>query len=120
MGTDSTHVDAAPAVEQDGSATIELAGELDLATAEQLRDALEAACDGARIVRVDATRVTLLDSTSLGVLLYFARELRDRGGYLELSFATPAVKRALHVASLGRALRLSDRADVGDEHDARP
>ena len=114
MGRDGTEAVAGQVTTDDGSVTIELAGELDLATAEQLRDQLEAACSGARIVRVDATRVTLLDSTSLGVLLYFARELRDRGGYLELSFATPAVKRTLHVASLGRALRLADRAD--EEH----
>jgi anti-sigma B factor antagonist len=117
MGRDVTQAVAGHAITDGGSVTIELAGELDIATAEQLRAALEAACRDARIVHVDATRVTLLDSTSLGVLLYFARELRDRGGYLELSFATPAVKRALHLASLGRALRLADRADGEDADD---
>ena len=95
----------------DGTVGIALAGELDLATADQLRDALERAAEGGDTVRVDARRVTLLDSTSLGVLLFFARRLRDRGGWLELLYATPSVTRTLEVAAIGRAIRLVDCSD---------
>jgi anti-sigma B factor antagonist len=95
----------------DGTVGIGLAGELDLATADQLRDALERAAEGGDTVRVDARRVTLLDSTSLGVLLFFARRLRDRGGWLELLYATPSVTRTLEVAAIGRAIRLVDCSD---------
>jgi anti-sigma B factor antagonist len=96
----------------DGAVGIALAGELDLATADQLRDALERATGaGGNTVRVDARRVTLLDSTSLGVLLFFARRLRDRDGWLELMYATPSVARTLEVASIGRAIRLVECSD---------
>lgn len=95
----------------DGTVGIALAGELDLATADRLRDALERAAEGGDTVRVDARRVTLLDSTSLGVLLFFARRLRDRGGWLELLYATPSVTRTLEVAAIGRAIRLVDCSD---------
>jgi anti-sigma B factor antagonist len=95
-----------------GAVGIALAGELDLATADRLRDALERAVgEGGDTVRVDARRVTLLDSTSLGVLLFFARRLRDRGGWLELLYATPSVTRTLEVAAIGRAIRLVDCSD---------
>ncbi len=94
----------------DGWASVTLTGELDLASADRLRDVLEGAIDtGVRIVSVDARQVTLLDSTSLGVLLFFARLLRDRGGHLELVYATPSVKRTLQVAALGRAMELVER-----------
>ncbi|MDX6521967.1 MAG: hypothetical protein QOG02_1521 [Gaiellales bacterium] len=95
----------------DGAVVIALAGELDLATADQLRDALERAGEGGKTVRVDARQVTLLDSTSLGVLLFFARRLRDRGGWLELIYATPSVAKTLEVAAIGRAIRLVDCSD---------
>jgi anti-anti-sigma factor len=94
----------------DGWASVTLTGELDLASADRLRDVLEEAADtGVRIISVDARQVTLLDSTSLGVLLFFARLLRDRGGHLELVYATPSVRRTLEVTALGRAMKLVER-----------
>jgi anti-sigma B factor antagonist len=96
----------------DGTVAITLAGELDLTTADQLRNALErAGSEGGSTVRVDARRVTLLDSTSLGVLLFFARRLRDRGGWLELLYATRSVARTLEIAAIGRAIRLVECPD---------
>lgn len=101
--------------EDDGAVPIVLTGELDQASADQLREALEEAV-GARatIVRVDATGVRLLDSTSLGLLLFFARKLLDRGGYLELTYATRTVRRTLEIASLGRAMRVIDALGDAD------
>jgi anti-sigma B factor antagonist len=95
--------------EDDGAVPIVLTGELDQASADQLREALEEAVgEHAAVIRVDATDVKLLDSTSLGLLLFFARKLLDRGGYLELTYATQTVRRTLEIASLGRAMRVID------------
>jgi anti-sigma B factor antagonist len=96
-------------------AVIVLRGELDVAAADRLRSSLEAAVEGgAQTVRVDATGVTLLDSTSLGVLLFFARRLNETGGLLELAFSSPSVRRTLQLAALGRSIRLVRRDGPDD------
>jgi anti-anti-sigma factor len=106
MSTDETRIEVGePAA--DGGVPIRLTGEIDQARADQFREALELAVgETTTIVRIDARHVGLLDSTSLGLLLFFARKLQERGGYLELRYATATVRRTLDVASLGRSLRL--------------
>ncbi len=90
-----------------GAVVIVLEGEQDIATADRLRDRLEQADEsGAAVIRVDATGVTLLDSTSVGVLLFFARRLAERGAELELWYSAPAVQRMVDVSGLGRAVRV--------------
>src|SRR5437899_2428027 len=113
MGTDDTRIEVGEPA-NDGGIPIRLTGELDQARADELRQALETAV-GKRtsIVRIDARGLRLLDSTSLGLLLFFARELHDRGGYLELMYATSSVRRTLDVASLGKSLRLVEDATGG-------
>lgn len=62
-----------------GGATtrLEVEGELDLATAPDLKWALADALDhGARTFVVDLTGVTFIDSTALGVLVGFRRNLK--------------------------------------------
>jgi anti-anti-sigma factor len=110
MSPDDTRIEVGePAA--DGGVPIRLAGELDQARADQLREALEAAVgESTTVVRIDGRHLRLLDSTSLGLLLFFARKLQERGGYLELRYATATVQRTLDVASLGRSLRLVDEA----------
>lgn len=96
-------------------AVIILRGELDVAAADRLRASLEAAVEGgAQTVKVDATGVTLLDSTSLGVLLFFARRLNESDGVLELAFSSPGVRRTLQLAALGRSIRLVRRDGPDD------
>jgi anti-anti-sigma factor len=118
MGTDDTRIEVGTPA-NDGGVPIRLAGELDQARADELRQALETAV-GKRtsIVRIDARGLRLLDSTSLGLLLFFARELHDRGGYLELRYATATVRRTLNVASLGKSLRLVEE-EAGEPAELR-
>jgi len=108
MGTECTRIEIGQPA-KDGGVPIRVTGELDYARADELRQALEVAV-GKRtsIVRIDARGLRLLDSTALGVLLFFARELHDRGGYLELRYDTQALRRTLDVASLGKSLQLVD------------
>jgi anti-anti-sigma factor len=108
MGMDDARIEVSEPA-GDGSVAMRLTGELDQARADQLRRALETAVgDRTAIVRIDARDLRLLDSTSLGLLLFFARKLHDRGGYLELRYATAGVRRTLEVALVGRSLRLVD------------
>ncbi len=65
----------------DGDAyVIALAGEVDLYTAPEFKEALlEAIGDGAKTIVVDLTDTTFIDSTTLGVLVGGVKRLRHRG-----------------------------------------
>ncbi len=65
----------------DGTARLELHGELDIGTAPALEDAVDRALeDGCRDVVLDLGPTTLLDSSGLGALLRAARTVGDRHG----------------------------------------
>ena len=65
----------------DGTARLELRGELDIGTAPVLEDAVDRALeDGCREVVLDLGPTTLLDSSGLGALIRAARTVGDRHG----------------------------------------
>src|SRR5919112_1021062 len=65
--------------ENEGTARLELHGELDIGTAPVLEDAVDRALeDGCREVVLDLGPTTLLDSSGLGALLRAAREVDAR------------------------------------------
>ena len=72
-------------------------GELDIGSADALRAALDAAERESDIVRLDTQDVQFLDSSALGVLLASAQRLAARGGRLELTNVSPAVRRILEI-----------------------
>jgi anti-anti-sigma factor len=76
---------------------VRVAGEVDLATATQLRAAISY-LDG--IVGVDLSGVTFLDSAGLNALVGAKNGLVDRGGQLKLSGPQPNVRAVLEVAGL--------------------
>ena len=82
--------------QRDGWCVVEAVGELDLAVAPALRqvtrDALGAS-GGKPSVVVDLSRVDLLDSVSLGILLGVRRRIAEREGRLRVVVAAPAVER---------------------------
>ena len=60
-------------------------GELDLATTPALREALDAGfTPGEPRVAVDLSRVSFMDSSTLGVLVAYLKRARERGGELRL------------------------------------
>jgi anti-sigma B factor antagonist len=79
------------------------AGEIDLYTAPRLHSELAAvianAAPESRVV-VDMSGVEFCDSTGMNVLLSCLRQIRDRGGELELAAPRPAVMKILQVTGL--------------------
>lgn len=64
---------------------LEVSGEVDVATAPQLRTRLiELTTQGCRSVAIDFTSVSFIDSTGLGVLVGARRRLAEAGGVLDL------------------------------------
>jgi anti-sigma B factor antagonist len=96
--------------ERDGAVILQLAGELDLYNAADLRAALEQAIASApkRIV-VDLALVEFVDSTALGVLI----EARSRLGQDSIRLAAPGLetRRTLKVSGLDRHLTVHDTID---------
>ena len=79
------------------------AGEIDLYTAPKLQSDLAAIVDdaapAARIV-IDMSGVEFCDSTGMNVLLSCLRQVRERGGELELAAPRTAVLKILAVTGL--------------------
>ncbi len=95
---------------------ISIAGELDLATAPQLKwrlvDALEA---GLRAIVVDLGDVTFMDSTALGVLVGVRRSL-DVGARLGIVCTHPGVLNIFQVAGLDAAFDIFATRDEALAH----
>ena len=78
-------------------------GEIDLYTAPRLQSELAEviahAAPAPRIV-VDMSGVEFCDSTGMNILLSCLRQVRERGGELELAAPRPAVMKILQVTAL--------------------
>jgi anti-sigma B factor antagonist len=83
-----------------GASVISVAGELDLATAPQLKwmllDALE---EGHSKLVVDLSRATFMDSTALGVLVGVDRSL-DAGGTLAIVCANASLLKIFELSGM--------------------
>ena len=79
-------------------AVVRPVGELDIATADALRDALARACSGeADTVVVDLAAVTFVDSSVIGLLVATAKQLRRGGCHLLIVNATSRPMRTLQL-----------------------
>ena len=92
--------------ERDGDGTVlRLAGELDLATADQLRARLADAAAVRRVV-VDLAGLDFLDVAGLNTLLEANRNLAAHGGRLLLRRPRPMVLRMLGLLGLDDAVEI--------------
>lgn len=102
-----------------GCTVIEVHGDLDMATAPQLREGLQRLVDaGDRQVVVDLAEVPFMDSSALGALVVMMKALRDVGGRLSLAGVQPAVLSVLKITSVDRVIDMY--ADVQEAEAAVP
>ncbi len=96
-------------VHQDrGCAVVEASGEVDIATAAQMSEALWWALDYSPRVVIDLTRVTFMDSGGLNVLVAGWRRAREHGGGIGLVSPAEAVRDVLQVTGLDRLFTITD------------
>ena len=89
-----------------------LRGDLDLATAPELRECLvKVIDDGSRIV-IDLEAVDFLDSAGLGILVGGLKRARTRGGELELVCSSREVLKPLEITGLDRVFTIYDRREA--------
>ncbi len=96
----------------EGRTVLEVAGEIDVYTAPQLRERLIALVDdGVRKVIVDLSRVEFLDSTGLGVLVGGLKRLRSVGGDLVLVCAHERLLKIFRITGLDRVFTLHETVE---------
>ena len=91
---------------------LRVAGELDVATAGELREAIRRLLDtGTRRLVVDLHELDFIDSTALGVLVAAVKRLEGRDGALTVRRPTRAALRVFEMTGLLPLVRI----EAGDE-----
>src|SRR5690242_7055527 len=94
---------------------VEVAGDLDMATAPQLREGLQGVLDaGTRNVVVDLAGVGFMDSSGLGALVVMFNAARERGGRLCLAATQRPVRTLLTVTSVDQAIAIYDTVPAAE------
>ena len=113
-GLESAQLELSCQTDEDGYQVVTVAGELDIATAEQAYTYISGVIDDRTApVSVDLGGVTFCDASGLGVLARIARHARQAGRQLRLTSARPSLMKIMRITGLDRAfpdLRPSARA----------
>ena len=95
----------------EGVPVITVVGEIDVATAPQLREALHRViAEGQSTVVLDLLAVTFLDSTALGVLVGGLKRCRELGGELHIVVADARIRKIFEITGLNKVFPLADCA----------
>jgi len=87
---------------------IELAGELDVATAPELRSRVDEVTRGDGDAWIDCTELTFADSSGLDTLTRLAKALRAQDRRLVLTNVRPIVRRAMDVLQITELFELEE------------
>ncbi len=91
---------------------VEAVGEIDMATAPRLAEAIDGTTDTTRRVVVNLSGATFLDSSALNVLVRCGRELAGRNvAYRVVSPVDRVVQRIFEIAHLSDELNLVESLD---------
>lgn len=96
----------------DERALVVVCGEVDIYTAPQLHEALDASiAAGGRHLVVDLSQVTFIDSTALGVLVGAAKRLHSADGALAIVCSDEKIRRIFQITGLDQALAMHESRD---------
>lgn len=97
-----------------GVVVVGVSGELDMATAPVLRNALKEVIvdQGSLSVRVDLANTTFMDSTGLNALVGALKSMRDRDGQLTVSDPPPTIMRLLDLSGLSKVFDIVSSQDT--------
>jgi len=93
--------------EDDDTAVLCLAGEVDVANAGHVRDAaLKLMSDSVKHLIVDLNATEYMDSTGLGTLVGLLKRMKESGGEVLIAAAQPRVKRLFEITGLNQVFRI--------------
>jgi len=88
---------------------IAVSGEIDVATAPQLRECLHRViAQGESTIVLDLLDVTFLDSTALGVLVGALKRCREAGGDLHVVVADPRIMKIFEITGLTNVFTIAE------------
>jgi len=98
--------------QHDGVFVLAFGGDIDVASAVTVRDALDRViAAGHHRVVLDLNEVEFLDSTGLGVMVGRLKAVRDLGGDLRLVCTSPRIIRVLSITGLDEVFAVHPSAD---------
>ncbi len=98
--------------DHDNCAVLAVTGELDVATAPQLRqEAVRLATSGRTHLVIDLSGVDFLDSTGLGVIVGVLKRVRTHGGELAVAGAENHVRKVFDLTRVSDILPMYATAD---------
>jgi anti-sigma B factor antagonist len=98
--------------EHGGCTILTVEGEIDVATAPQLRQAaVRLANDGKTSLVIDLSGVGFLDSTGLGVIVGVVKRVRTQGGELAIAGADNHVRKVFEITRISDVLPMFDTVD---------
>ena len=101
----------------EGVFTVSVAGEVDLATAPELKEALaDVVNSGAQGVLVDLSNATFIDSTTLGVMMGAVKRLRPVGGELAISCHDSNIRKIFEITLLDRVFKIFETPGAAVEY----
>lgn len=101
---EATQLELACEVADDGKATVQVRGELDIATADRAYAYLREVVDSQHgPVTMNLAELTFCDAAGLGVLARLAGHARRTGSSLRLTAARPALLRIMRITGVDKA-----------------
>jgi anti-sigma B factor antagonist len=96
-------------VRQAGTVSVlDLTGELDVATAPQLKEALVPLAEAGARIAVSLVSLEFLDSRGIGVLVAATRAAREAGGDVAIAIPSRSQRHSIEVLKLDSFLTLTD------------
>jgi anti-sigma B factor antagonist len=97
----------------DATRVVGVRGEIDLFTAPEFKQRINAAIEaGMRLVVVDLSEASFIDSSSLGILISAHKRLKLRGDLLVVACDVPAILNTFTITGLDGVLALDPSRDV--------
>jgi anti-sigma B factor antagonist len=98
--------------EQDGWSVVDVAGEIDVATAPRLREqVISLIGDGRYRIVVDMAGVDFIDSTGLGVLISGLKRTRTHDGDFVLVCTEPRILKVFEITGLTAVFSVHDTVE---------
>jgi anti-sigma B factor antagonist len=99
-----------------GCTVVRVAGDLDLASAPDLRAGLQQAVDdGGDTIVLDLAGVPFIDSSGLGTIVLTYKDLQQRAGRLCLAAVQPFVLKVLELTSVDRLVSIYDSVEAAED-----
>jgi anti-sigma B factor antagonist len=96
----------------DGCTVVTAAGEIDICTSPRLREAMTAAVETDRLILVDLSAVTFLDSTGIGVLLGIQKKIATSHQSIHLVGPNRLVAKVLRITRIDETIPVHANLDA--------